>query len=165
MGALAAGAGHVVVVDQQQSKLDFALELGASDVFMAGGDDVVAAIKKASSGGVDTAIEMAGSAKALEFAYKITKRGGKTVTGGLPHPDAMFSIPAISLVAEERTLMGSYIGSCSPKHDLPRMIALWRRGLMPVEKLLTHRLSLEDINLAMDRLREGEAIRQIVDFD
>lgn len=165
LGALAAGAGKVIVVDQQQSKLDFALELGASEVFLASDDDAVETIRQATRGGVETAIEMAGSAKALELAYKITKRGGKTVTGGLPHPDALFSIPAISLVAEERTLMGSYIGSCSPKHDLPRMISLWRRGLMPVEKLLTHRLRLEDINLAMDRLREGQAIRQIVDFD
>lgn len=165
LGALAAGAGRVIVVDQQQSKLEFAKELGASDVFLAGGDEAIAEIKEATRGGVEIAIEMAGSSQALELAYKITKRGGKTITGGLPHPDDMLSIPAISLVAEERTLMGSYIGSCSPKHDLPRMIALWRRGLMPVEKLLTHRLPLEDINIAMDRLREGKAIRQIVDFE
>lgn len=163
LGALAAGAGRVIAVDRLDSKLEAALSLGATDVFLAN-DDCIEAVREATRGGVDYAIEMAGSVQALLLAYEITRRGGTTVTGGLPHPDARLPLPALKLVGEERTLKGSYIGSCVPKHDLPRMFALYHRGLMPVEKLLTHRLPLEDINLAMDRLREGTAIRQVVDF-
>ncbi|HLS69752.1 MAG TPA: zinc-binding dehydrogenase, partial [Kiloniellales bacterium] len=126
--------------------------------------DCIGAVREATRGGVDYAIEMAGSVHALLLAYEITRRGGMTVTGGLPHPDARLQLPALKLVGEERTLKGSYIGSCVPLRDLPRMFALYHRGLLPVEKLLTHRLPLEDINLAMDRLHDGTAIRQVVDF-
>lgn len=165
LAAVASGAERVVVVDRLQDKLDFAMTLGATDAFRADEPDVVAAVKAATRGGVDAAIELAGSAKALELAYAITRRGGTTVTGGLPNPNAMFSIPAVSLVAEERTIKGSYIGTCVPTRDLPRMIGLYRRGRLPVDRLLTHRLGLDDINLAMDRLRDGSAIRQVVTFD
>jgi len=165
LAAVACGAERVVVVDRLQDKLDFAMTLGATDAFRADDPHVVAAVKAATRGGVDAAVELAGSAKALELAYAITRRGGTTVTGGLPNPSAMFSIPAVSLVAEERTIKGSYIGTCVPTRDLPRMIGLYKRGRLPVDRLLTHRLGLDDINLAMDRLRDGSAIRQVVVFD
>ena len=70
----------------------------------------------------------------------------------------------MSLVAEERTLKGSYIGTSVPSRDLPRYIALFRRGRLPVDRLLTHRLALDDINEGFDRLREGRAVRQVLQF-
>jgi alcohol dehydrogenase len=69
---------------------------------------------------------MAGAVPALEFAYAITARGGTTVTAGLPHPDKRFSLAPVSMVAEERTLKGSYIGSAAPLRDVPRLIALFK---------------------------------------
>jgi alcohol dehydrogenase len=98
------------------------------------------------------------------LSYAITRRGGVTVTGGLPNPKAFFSLPAVSLVAEERTLKGSYLGSGVPARDIPRFLGLYRRGKLPVEKLLTHRLALEDINEGFDRLADGRAVRQLVEF-
>jgi len=74
----------------------------------------------------------------------------------------MLSIPAVSLVAEERTLRGSYLGSCVPEIDVPRFVALHAEGKLPVEPLLTHRLTLDDLNEGFDRLREGHAVRQVV---
>ena len=62
-------------------------------------------------GGADCVIETVGSATVLAQAYAATRRGGSTVTVGLPHPEQMLTIPAFSLVAEERTLRGSYLGS------------------------------------------------------
>jgi alcohol dehydrogenase len=76
----------------------------------------------------------------------------------------MLSIPAVSLVAEERTLKGSYLGSCVPARDLPRFIALYEAGRLPVDRLLTHRIALDDINEGFDRLARGEAVRQAVVF-
>ncbi|HEY9544545.1 MAG TPA: alcohol dehydrogenase, partial [Solimonas sp.] len=98
-------------------------------------------------------------------AYAATRRGGTTITAGLPHPDKQFSVPAVSLVAEERTVKGSYMGSAVPARDLPRFVALYRAGKLPVDKLLTHTLRLDEINLAFDRLARGEAVRQVVVFD
>jgi Zn-dependent alcohol dehydrogenase len=68
----------------------------------------------------------------------------------------------VSLVAEERTIKGSYMGSAIPSRDLPRFIALYRAGLLPVDRMLTHRLKLDQINAGFDRLARGEAIRQVV---
>ncbi|MDH7798532.1 MULTISPECIES: zinc-dependent alcohol dehydrogenase family protein [unclassified Beijerinckia] len=164
LGALACGADRVTAIDLDAGKLAFARQLGATETFESGTPDAVATIREASKGGYDTVIELAGSAKALELAYAITKRGGTTVTGGLPAPSAMLQIPAVSLVAEERTLKGSYIGTCVPARDLPRYLNLFRRGRLPVDQLLTDLITLDDINAGFDRLREGKAIRQVVRF-
>ena len=108
---------------------------------------------------------MAGSARALELAYKVTARGGTTVTAGLPHPQQMVSLQHVSLVAEERTLKGSYLGSCVPSRDIPHYIDWYRAGRLPVDRLLSERLRLDDINAAFDRLAAGESIRQVVEID
>ena len=81
---------------------------------------------------------MAGSVPALELAYAATARGGTTVTAGLPPPDTRIAFRQLALVAEERTLKGSYIGSCVPQRDVPRIIALFQAGRLPVDRLLTH---------------------------
>jgi alcohol dehydrogenase len=74
----------------------------------------------------------------------------------------MLSIPAVSLVAEEKTLRGCYLGSAVPARDIPRFVALHRAGMLPVERLLTHRLSLQQLNEGFDRLARGHAVRQAV---
>jgi alcohol dehydrogenase len=164
LGAAAAGAGQIVAVDPFQNKLDTALTMGATHAIKADGD-TVEAVRDLTGGGVDYAFELAGSVRALETAFEITRRGGTTVTAGLPSPTDRMPLNALKLTAEERSLKGSFIGSCVPQRDLPRMFALHKRGLLPVEKMLSHRLKLGDINLAMDRLDNGTAIRQIVEFD
>lgn len=165
IGAAAAGAETIVAVDRIDSKLDFAKALGATHTFNADDPDIVGKIREATRGGVEAALEFAGSVKALEFGYAITRRGGTTITAGLPNPKAMLSLPAVTLVAEERTLKGSYIGSGVPSRDIPRFLGLYKRGKLPVDKLLTHRLRLDDINEGFDRLADGSAVRQIVEFD
>ncbi len=164
LGAVAAGAGRILAVDVADDKLRFASDLGATDVFSAADADAVEKVREATRGGVEVALEFAGSIAALSLAYAITRRGGQTVTAGLPAPTAMLSIPAVSLVAEERTLKGSYIGAAVPSRDLPRYLSLFQRGRLPVDRLLTHRLQLDELNEGFDRLREGRAIRQVVQF-
>jgi alcohol dehydrogenase len=164
LGAVAAGASRIVAIDVSKEKLEFAKTLGATDTFEATAADAVDAIRNATDGGVEYALEFAGSVKAMELAYKITRRGGTTVTAGLPHPSQTFAIPHTHLVAEERTVKGSYIGTCVPQRDLPRFVALYKQGRLPVNKLLTHRMKLDDINAGFERLREGKAVRQVVTF-
>jgi alcohol dehydrogenase len=162
LGAVAAGARRVVAVDLADDKLGLARQLGATDTFNAGSPDAVKEIRDATDGGVDFALEMAGSVRAMDLAYKITRRGGTTVTAGLPPPTHTFALPQVNLVAEERTVKGSYIGTCVPTRDLPRYIELYRRGKLPVDRLMSSHLKLEDINLGFDRLAEGRAVRQVV---
>ena len=73
-------------------------------------------------------------------------------------------MPSTHLVAEERTIKGSYIGTCVPSRDLPRYIELYQQGKMPVKRLMTHRIKLDEINEGFDRLAEGKAVRQVVIF-
>lgn len=162
LGALAAGAAQVIAIDPLAEKREFALQLGATAAFDASVPDCAERVREATRGGVDHAIELAGSEQALELAYRITRRGGTTVTGGLAHPERRFSVQQVSLVAEERTVKGSYVGSCVPSRDLPRYLALFERGRLPVERLLSHTLALEEINEAMERLAQGQAMRQVV---
>jgi alcohol dehydrogenase len=162
LGAVAAGARRVLAVDLSDDKLGLARQLGATDTFNAGSPDAVKEIRDATDGGVDFALEMAGSVRAMELAYKITRRGGTTVTAGLPPPTHTFALPQVNLVAEERTVKGSYIGTCVPTRDLPRYIELYRRGKLPVDRLMSSHLKLDEINLGFDRLAEGKAVRQVV---
>jgi alcohol dehydrogenase len=105
---------------------------------------------------------MASSIKALELAYKITKRGGTTVTGSLPHPTHTMPLPGTNLVAEERTVKGSYVGSCIPSRDIPRFISLYQQGLLPVDRLMSERIKLEEINEGFDKLADGGTVRMIL---
>ena len=164
LGAVASGARAIVAVDLSDEKLALAKELGATHTFNAAAPNVVEEVKKATHGGVDYAIEMAGSTRAFETAYRITRRGGTTVTAGLPHPNATWAMPGTHLVAEERTIKGSYIGTCVPARDIPRYIDLYRAGKLPVNKLMSGRLKLEEINKGFDLLHEGKAVRQVVTF-
>jgi Zn-dependent alcohol dehydrogenase len=163
LGAVVAGAGTIVAIDVVPEKLELARDLGATHVVQAG-DNAVAEVRDATDGGADKAIETVGSARVLADAYAATRRGGTTVTVGLPHPEQMLSIPAVSLVAEERTLKGSYLGSCVPKRDIPRFIEMYKAGRLPVDRLLTHTLALDELNEGFDRLAAGQGVRQAVIF-
>ena len=74
-------------------------------------------------------------------------------------------MPAVNLVAEERTLKGSYIGTCVPSRDIPRYIELYQQGRLPVDRLMSGRLKLDEINDGFDLLHEGKAVRQVVVFE
>jgi Zn-dependent alcohol dehydrogenase len=163
LGARVAGAAELIAVDVVPEKLSLAAELGATHT-VAAGEDAVEEIRELTGGGVEKAIETVGSERVLAQAYAATRRGGTTVSVGLPHPDRMLSIPAVSLVAEERTLRGSYLGSCVPERDLPLFIEMYREGRLPVDRLLTHRISLDEVNEGFDRLARGEAVRQAIVF-
>jgi alcohol dehydrogenase len=163
LGARYAGASEVIGVDLVPAKLELARELGATEVIRAN-DDSVERIRDLTGGGAELAVETAGSEHALAQAYAATRRGGTTVTVGLPDPSRMLTIPALSLAAEERILRGSYLGSSIPERDIPALIALYRDGSLPVDRLLTHRIGLSEVNEGFDRLARGDAVRQAILF-
>ena len=164
LAAVAAGAREVVALDLSDTKLALARELGATATVHAAAPDAADQVRQNTGGGVDFAFEMAGAIPAMELAWKITRRGGSTITAGLPHPDKRFQLPPVQMVAEERTLRGSYIGSAVPSRDIPRYIDLYRRGRLPVDRLMGERLALEDINRGFDRLATGQSMRDVVIF-
>lgn len=164
MGARAAGAETIFAIDLLPDKLELAQKVGATHSINAREDDPVTKIKDIQNG-VDYSFESVGNEQVLQQAYAATKRGGTTITIGLPHPNKMFSVPAVSLVAEERTIKGSYMGSAVPRRDLPRFIAMYQAGLLPVDLLLSRTIQLDEINEAFDDLATGAAVRQVVTFE
>jgi alcohol dehydrogenase len=164
MGARAAGAYPVIAVATQEHKLALARRAGATHTLRVGDADPVAAIREITGGGAAFAFESVGDEGVLAQAYTATRRGGTTVTLGLPNPSRQLSLSAVSLVAEERTLKGSYMGSCVPRRDIPRFIALYQAGILPVDLLFTRTIALDEINQAFDALACGEAVRQLVTF-
>jgi alcohol dehydrogenase len=161
MGARVAGCHPIIAVDLDAAKLDLARSLGATHAF-ATADDVVTAVRDLTGGGADYAFEAAGHPDALATAYAATRRGGTTVGIGLPRADARVSFPALSLVAEERRLLGSYMGSSVPRRDVPRYIELYQAGALPVDALAGSLFALGDVNAALDRLAGGAVARQVL---
>jgi len=164
LGALASGASPVIAVDLSEDKLALARTLGPVQTVNASDTDAVDQVRALTNGGADFVFEMAGSVRALEAAWKMTRRGGTTITAGLPPPDAALPVNVVSLVGEERTLKGSYIGTCVPSRDIPRYVALYRQGRLPVDRLMSGTIPLDDINAGFDRLHAGEVVRLVVTF-
>jgi len=165
LGAAAVSAHPLIAIDLVDAKLALARELGATHCLRGDDAHLVEQIREITRGGVQYAIESVGSEIVLAQAYAATRRSGTTIAVGLPAPQRMLSIPAVSLVAEERTLKGSYMGSGVPRRDVPRLLALARDGRLPVERLVSGTLRLEAINTGFDRLADGSAVRQLLVFD
>lgn len=146
---------RVIAIDRLPEKLSTATALGAHEVYTP--EQAVDAGIKA-----PVVIEAAGHPAALTTAIDLTAPGGRTVTVGLPAPDARISVSPLGLVAEGRSLIGSYLGSAVPSRDIPRFVTLWRNGRLPVESLVSSTIGLDDINVAMDRLAEGTVVRQLI---
>jgi len=166
LAAIAAGAGTVVAVDANPSKLDVARELGADEsVLWAGSaEETAAAVAEASGGGVDYAIEATGQPEAMQAAFLSTRPRGAAVLIGIPRKDAVLSLPALSIPRMERRVLGSIYGSSRPERDFALSLDLYRRGRLPLDRLISHRLPLEDIGRAFELMRSGEALRVVLDF-
>jgi Zn-dependent alcohol dehydrogenase len=160
LGAIASGAAPILAIDPFPEKCAIAESLGATAVAPNDADTAIATLFP--GGGADVVIETVGKATVLKAAYGTARRGGRVITVGLPNPNETLDIPAVSLVADGKTLIGSYMGSAVPSRDIPRFIALWKAGRLPVERLLTSVSPLSEINMLLDLLADGRAIRQIV---
>lgn len=155
--ALATGC-RVVAVDAKESKLATAREWGAAEAYTP-----AEALEREVA--ADVVLEAVGHPRAFETAYRLLGLGGTLVTVGLPAPGATAEIEPLQLTAKAQTVVGSYLGSAVPKRDVPAFERLWREGRLPLERLVSRRIALEEINEGMDALASGAVIRQVVTFD
>jgi alcohol dehydrogenase len=160
LGLVASGAFPIIAADVLPAKLELAKSLGATHTVLANAKDAITQVRDLTRGGVDFAFEMAGSMPAMEFAYAITARGGTTVSAGLPRPDAAIAYPHAAMVSDERTIRGSYMGSCIARRDIPRFIDLFMAGKLPVDKLHAGDLGFDGLNEGFDKLADGSVVRQ-----
>ena len=167
LGAVTVGATPIVVVDVAEDKLELALSLGATDAVRWTGSAKHTAelVRSVSAGGVDYAFEATGRAEAGEAAFLSTRPRGAAVLIGLPPADATLSLPATRMVRTERRVLGSAYGSARPERDFPALLDLYLRGRLPLDRLITARLPLEDVERAFDALRAAKGTRFVLDLD
>jgi len=162
LGARLAGAERIIVADKDPRRLAFARKIGATDTVLQDPDPALDQILDLSNGGTDFAFETAGTIGAFETAYGAVKRGGTVVSVGLVDPATPFSLDVASLVTSAKTVKGSYVGSCNPLTHIPDYVEKYQSGRFPVDQLISHHLPLEDINTALDRMANNDAVRQII---
>ena len=163
MGAALAGAKQVITADLSDSKLEMSLDFGATHTVNAGENDLVAAVREMTGGeGVDYAFEAIGNPKAMRQAFESVRRGGTATAVGIARMGSEMSIDAGELVYQEKTLKGSYYGTTRPHRDIPRFLDLYSAGQLPLDKLVSRRYPLEQVNEAFDALLAGEVARSVL---
>src|SRR5688572_11042509 len=162
-GARIAGAGRIVAIDTNQAKLDMAKQFGATDV-LPGKEDPVKALKKLTGGGPDYAFECVGSGELAATAYRSIRRGGLAVVVGVAKPSDSTAIRTMTLPFEEKTITGSYFGSCVPRVDFPRLLSLYLAGRLKLEELITRRYPIDEAPQAFADLQTGKNARGVIVF-
>jgi alcohol dehydrogenase len=167
IGAVAASAAPIVAVDLDEDKLELALSFGATDAvrWTGGADETAELVREASGGGVDYAIEATGRAEAARAAFLSTRPRGAAVLIGIPRADAVLSLPAPLIPRTERRVLGSMYGSARPERDFPALLDLYRRGRLPLDRLISARLPLEAIEEGFEALRSASGLRVVLDLD
>jgi NDMA-dependent alcohol dehydrogenase len=162
-GAAIAGAGRIIAIDTLEPKLAMARKFGATDTILFK-DDPVKELKKLTGGGPDYAFECVGSGELAATAYRAIRRGGLAVVVGVAKPSESTSVRTMTLPFEEKTLTGSYFGSCVPRVDFPRMLSLYLAGRLKLEELITRRYSIAEAPQAFADLQAGKNARGVIVF-
>jgi len=167
MGAVLAGATRIIAIDRVEAKLEVAHAVGATDMLVATADRTatVEAIRDLTDGGPDFVFEAIGRVPTVELAIECLPVGGTAVLVGMTPFDARASFAVYPFVDGSRRILGSNYGFADPVIDFPRYAELHLAGRLPVDRLIDRRIGLDDLELAFDRLRAGDGLRQVVIFD
>lgn len=163
MAAKAAGATTIIGIDLLEDKFEIARELGCTHTFNGADPGLVEEVRELTAGGVDFAFDFTANARAFSSAFDFTRKAGEIVCVGVGGWTDVFEYPSTRLVAEEKTIRGSMLGSGISERDMPRYVGLYRDGLLPVDRLLTRTISFDNLNPALDALHDGTVLRQVLD--
>lgn len=163
MAAAVRGAADIIAVDPVQSRRETAAELGATHVVDPARGDVAKQIRALTGRrGADFVFEAVGRSATIETAIAATRRGGTTCIVGASLPEDRVALSAYDLFMNGKTLVGCQYGSVVPERDFPLLLDLWRAGRLPLQKLITRRVQLEQVNEAFDDLVHGVGIRTVI---
>jgi len=163
-GAKLAGATTIVAVDLDDRKLDLARQFGATHTVNSGQEDTVEAVRAATNGfGADVCVEAVGNPKVLELAFFARDLAGTVVQVGVPTPEMGFpDIPMIEFFGRGGALKPSWYGDCLPNRDFPLLVDLYLQGRLPLDKFVSERIALEDVEEAFHKMARGEVLRSVV---
>jgi S-(hydroxymethyl)glutathione dehydrogenase/alcohol dehydrogenase len=163
-GARIVGAGKIIAVDAQPWKFDLARKFGATDCVDATAGDPVSAVHGLTGGGAEFVFECIGLVSTVQQAVAMTERGGTTVLVGVVPMTQLVPISAADIVLQEKKIVGSYMGSNRFRFDMPKYIDFYLGGRLYLDEMISSRLKLDEVNQAFDRMRKGEAARQVIVF-
>jgi S-(hydroxymethyl)glutathione dehydrogenase / alcohol dehydrogenase len=160
------GAGEpIIAVDLLDSKLEAAKRLGATHAINAKSSDAPTRIRDLTDGeGADYAFEAIGNPEVVGQAYDSVRRGGKVVVIGVANMMAQISVPHLTLVLQEKAVLGSCYGSARPHSDMPRLLKLYKAGRLKLDEMVTRTYKLSEVNQAFDDLRNGVNLRGVLVF-
>ncbi|HEU5266320.1 MAG TPA: Zn-dependent alcohol dehydrogenase [Jatrophihabitans sp.] len=164
-GARLVGASRIVAVDLSPAKLDRAREFGATDVVDASAEDPVEAVQALTGGGVDHALEVVGTAATIEQAFAMTGVCGTTTVVGVARPDTAVNLPALAIMAAEKRIQGSRLGSGNFRLDVPLYSEMYLRGQLKLDELISEVIGLEDVNRGLTELDGSDGARSVIHFD
>ncbi len=164
-GARIAGASPIVAVDISDAKLDFARQFGATHTVNASQGDAVKQVRELTDGGADYTFEVFGGAHTTEMAVEMARKGGTTVIVGLAAVGEKAGIEPLAITRMEKVIKGTYYGSARPHQDMPRLVDMYRRGVLDIDRLVTRRYTLDQINKAYEDLDGDKVGRGVIAFE
>ncbi|MFI5571911.1 S-(hydroxymethyl)mycothiol dehydrogenase [Streptomyces sp. NPDC051740] len=162
-GARLAGASKIIAVDRDEKKLAWAVDLGATHTVNAKETDVVAAIAELTGGfGADVVIDAVGRPETWKQAFYARDLAGTVVLVGVPTPDMKLDMPLLDFFSRGGALKSSWYGDCLPERDFPMLVDLYLQGRLPLERFVSERIALGEVENAFDTMHAGEVLRSVV---
>ncbi len=162
-GARLAGASTIIAVDRDPTKLQWATGLGATHTVNASETDVVAAVRELTGGfGADVVIDAVGRPETWKQAFYARDLAGTVVLVGVPTPDMTLQMPLVDFFAHGGALKSSWYGDCLPERDIPMLVGLYQQGRLALERFVTERIGLDEVEQAFTTIHAGGALRSVV---
>ena len=165
-GARIKGAGEIIAVDMNETKLLMAKQFGATATVNAGeGDPVSHVMSLTGERGADHAFEVIGLQDTINQTITMTRRGGEAILVGLPRMDAVVSVPAfLGVVLQAKAIKGCWYGGSNVREDVPKLVDLYRSGLLKLDELVSRTITLDEVNDALEAMGSGELARSVIDY-
>ena len=165
-GAALVGARRIIAVDTDNTKLDWAREFGATHTVNSAElaeKDLVKTIQDLTDGfGANVVIDAVGRPETWKQAFYARDLAGTVVLVGVPTPDMKFEMPLIDFFSHGGSLKSSWYGDCLPERDFPTLIDLYLQGRLPLEKFVSERIGLDDVEEAFHKMHGGRVLRSVV---
>ena len=163
MGARLAGAVKIIAIDRDDKKLEWAKDLGATHTINGGQVDAVSAVQELTGGfGADVVIDAVGRPETWKQAFYARDLAGTVVLVGVPTPDMTLEMPLIDFFSRGGSLKSSWYGDCLPERDFPMLVDLYQQGRLPLDKFVTERIKIDEVEAAFHSMHAGEVLRSVV---
>ncbi len=164
--AVLAGAASVIAMDLEPEKLAAAKSFGATDGINPADSDVVDQVMAITGGrGADTVFVTVGVKAAIDSAQNFITKNGTVVIVGIPSSDTRGDYDPGTMAAWGQRFIGTKMGNTVISEDIPELIELYSQGKYQLDRLISGRFKLEEINEALDEVRSGKAVKNVIVFD